>query len=406
MYIEDILTDLFSFHYGKLQRSPPTFFSHTDKSYLESFRGQILINQGLTEKQANLILRIFGRYQAAISNHIGVDITQDINNPQWRLGIRKNLDSKQVKIIDLGKNFKKIAVSFPYDDQLVQEFKKLRHEMIPTMSIPHIRSLSWNQNERTWDFYLYEPYINWLINSLLPKNFIFDQEILDWAKEIEEIEKVAETYVPMVVFEDEKFIYKNVSHKIPQPDTDDFLEVLFMAKKYGIITWDESIQLALADTSFNKLTRSFLNFQDSISTSEGVQIDSNIIDFLDLSDIIKYNGTTLIVIPGGSELVNLKKSHSKLKEMGYTDDQMSALFRTDGETSKETNDYIKENNLNNSISEKIKIFFVSQRYPKPMIKNNVKIGTIINLGDANVHHTMRTFIKNHHNVLNYKFKKE
>jgi preprotein translocase subunit SecD len=113
-----------------------------------------------------------------------------------------------------------------------------------------------------------------------------------------------------------------------------------------------------------------------------------------------------MIIPSGDEYSYLKKIYLSLKNMGYDEDQMCVLFRVDKEKGKITNDFIKEHSLNNPISEKIKIFFVSVKMPKPLIKNQIEIGTVFNMGAVNAHHTLRNFVNNHHNVLTYKMSVE
>jgi hypothetical protein len=209
-----------------------------------------------------------------------------------------------------------------------------------------------------------------------------------------EVEKNVDKYTPMVVFEDKEFRFANVHSNLPQPTSTYLLEVLFYAKKYGIYTWDESITLALAASEFNHITKKFLKNQESSAEFKNI-------DFTELDDIIRYNGTTLVVIPAGEEYKKLAFCHQHLISMGYSNDEISVLYRTEIAKGKDTNDYIKQHGLNNPISEKIKFYFVSLKFPKPLFRNKIKIDTIINFGTVNAHHTLRNFIKNHNNVLYY-----
>jgi hypothetical protein len=90
-----------------------------------------------------------------------------------------------------------------------------------------------------------------------------------------------------------------------------------------------------------------------------------------------------------------------MKELGITDEDMSVLFRLDSSSGAICNEYVKENKLNNPISEKIKIFFISGKVPKPLICSGIEFDAIINLGSNSAHYTQKNLVRNHHCVINY-----
>jgi hypothetical protein len=398
MFIEDIIDSLV----GMGSIYPPrsnTFLSMYELRMLASFSNQLDKGSSLSEKQATVTENILSKYVGQLSVYFQRDMKDSITSPKYKLGKRStNSVLKTIKLISDVNGVKKIAVSFPYDEKLIIKIKELKSTARS--------NINWNMDIRSWVFELHEEYVSWLYKNLKEENFNFDKEILEWIEDIQKIEENIDQYVSIVVFDNGKFKINNAHASVPQPSGSDLLEILFEAKKYGVTTWDENIDQALEDPMFNSFTREFLKNQEKISTAAQTEILGNQIPFSHLSDIIKYNGTVMIVIPGGNEFNSLKTVHTELKNLGYTDQEMSVLFRTEGFQESGANYYIKENYLNNPISEKIKIYFVSQKFPKPLIKNNVKIGTVINLGTPNVHHSLRNFIKNHHNVLLYIFKKE
>jgi hypothetical protein len=334
------------------------------------------------------------------------DLTDSITNPKYRLGKRFSSQQRTVKLVTLTNGSKKIAVSFPFDQNLVDKIREIKDTTSSSNEMPTGRSVIWNADNRNWAFNLYEGHLSQLYKILKEHNFEFDKELLDWIEEIEEIEKNIQNYIPMVTFEEGIYKYVNAHKDIPHTVSTQLLEVLFEAKKYGIETWDENIDIAIKHESVNRFTRVILTSQKNISLADLTEVSRESFSFYDFSDVIKYNGKVLMIIPSGDEYSYLKKIYLSLKNMGYDEDQMCVLFRVDKEKGKITNDFIKEHSLNNPISEKIKIFLVSVKMPKPLIKNQIEIGTVFNMGAVNAHHTLRNFVNNHHNVLTYKMSVE
>jgi hypothetical protein len=398
MYIEDIIGNLFGI-FGP----PVDFFNQNELKFLTSFNSQIMTGTSLTEKQSAVVENIFLKHEKSISAFFCRDLSQAIANPKYKLGKRVINETKTIKVITNDDRSKTISINFPYNDELIKNIKSYKSSFVHGSEYKYI---TWNSNSKNWDFPFIEPHVSWIYQTFSNLNFMFDEEFISVAKEIEEIEKSVEKYVPMVIFENNKFQYVNTHKNIPQPTSTDLLEVLFDAKSYGINVWDESIGIALDDPTINNLTRTVLTTTSVSKKSDILTFTQDDHDFSDMADLFNYNNPVVFVIPGGSELKSLTAAHTELKNMGYSDDEMSVLFRLDSSTGKITNDYIKENNLNNAISEKIKIYFVSLKLPKPLIKNNVKIGTVVVFGNNSAHHTLRNFVSNHHNVLNYTLKKE
>lgn len=405
MYIEDILFQLFGpFRVSNLDHK--SIFSMNEHNLLKSFTSQIHRGHALTEKQAKIIENILPKYISILNSHFVTDLTDSITNPKYRLGKRFSSQQRTVKLVTLTNGSKKIAVSFPFDQNLVDKIREIKDTTSSSNEMPTGRSVTWNADNRNWAFNLYEGHLSQLYKILKEHNFEFDKELLDWIEEIEEIEKNIQNYIPMVTFEEGIYKYVNAHKDIPHPVSTQLLEVLFEAKKYGIETWDENIDIAIKHESVNRFTRVILTSQKNISLADLTEVSRESFSFYDFSDVIKYNGKVLMIIPSGDEYSYLKKIYLSLKNMGYDEDQMCVLFRVDKEKGKITNDFIKEHSLNNPISEKIKIFFVSVKMPKPLIKNQIEIGTVFNMGAVNAHHTLRNFVNNHHNVLTYKMSVE
>jgi hypothetical protein len=402
MYIEEIIDKLVGVSSWITSFSAPTFMNSYDLKMIESFDQQINRSLALTEKQADMALRILKRYETQISSQLKTNVALFLTTPQFKFGKRVINQEKTVKISkDLKRDHKVIRVSFPYDEKLVEcikEYKKISNALTMQQFAPSAnQSVEWDITERTWNFYLYEEHVDWLWQNLSNKNFVFDQDLQNFVSEIEQIKNSMGNYIPMVISEGENFKFVNTHQSIPQPTSNDLLEVLFFAKKYGIYCWDEKIDNALNNNSTSDFTKQVLraNLGKELPKND-VKITSD-----DLLDTIKYSKHCLFVIPGGSEQQTLEHCFNFLKEAGYNNEDMTVLFRLDSSAGAICNEFVKNNHLNNPISEKIKIFFVSGKIPKPLIGSTITFDTIFNLGNNSVHYTVRNLIKNHHCVINY-----
>jgi hypothetical protein len=403
MYIEDIIDKLVGMG-SWVYTARATFMQDRDFNFLTSISNQTERQTGLTEKQANLSLTILKKYSNDISKYLSKDIEYALENPQFKLPRRVINQQKRVDIVkDQNHRDKKIRISFPYDEGVIEMIKNYKNIYVKTKYPDRYINLSnfvdWNQDTRTWDFALLEENIAWCHENLETRGFLFDEEFSTYIENIKNIKNNIADYVPMVVFKNNQFEYHNIHKSMPQPTSTNLLEVLFEAKKHGISTWDENIDLALSDISINDFTRVFFKNEKSQITAK-----NNIYEIFDLEDVINLSNKIAVVIPGGSELESLKIFHKFLLGMGISNEEMTVLFRLDTNAGKMCNEYVKENGLNNQFDEKIKIIFVSIKLPKPIISSDAEFDVIINLGNNSAHYTVKNLIKNHHCVINYNVK--
>lgn len=401
MYIEDIIDRLVG--WGNLGFGGSVdFIPSYDHNLLCSFDNQISNGLGFTEKQSLIAVRILSRHKEKISLYLKQDISPFLENPQYKFTRRIISTEKSIKTDTCNhRNTKIIKVKFPFDEKLVESIKRYKEEYrkgrIKHSGYNNYPVLDWNNETKTWDFEFYEENLAWLWNKFAPLGFEFSEDLISLQNDIETIQNHLENYVPMVVFDKNRFKFVNTHSSIPQPESTDVLAVLFQAKKYGIFTWDEHINQAVADASIHPVTKLIL----SNSKGEGIEISGNEYSVTCLTDMMNYSKKIVVVIPGGTELENLKTFYNFFKDSGITNQQMSVLFRLDSGAGKICNDFIRENKINNPITDDVKIFFISAKVPKTILQSNFEIDTILNLGTNSAHYTLKNLIKNHHCVINY-----
>ena len=392
MYIEDLIDRLSSS--GQYLFLPPLDIEVRDQPLLSSFSDQILRGYGLSEKQAALAVKFCKKYRVQLSAVLGKDITLFTDDPIFRLPIRKiALQSKKVEVVEHNK-VKSIKVSFPYDEKLLTELRAWNSKPAPDTA-------TWDSEAKAWMFTLTEGSVDYIKNVLVPTGFATCEKFDEIWSQLEEISSDFDRYVPRLTSNGEEFSYVNTHPSIPQPSGLGLLETLFHAKRYGISVWDEDINDTMKNLEISKLTRKFLATTGKVR----LEVDSGKYEIEHFSDLAKYASPCLVIIPAGTEIVNLKKWWGFLNSENFQKNQVSVMFRTENGNDKMFNELVKDYGLNSPISEDTKFVFVSQKLPKPVIKSGIHFNSVINLGSMNTaHYTLTSFLQDFPDIIVYNSK--
>lgn len=381
MNIEDLITELI---YGRIA------LNSWDDSLVHSFHIQTVSGNGLTEKQSVHAIRIVRKHESALSVFLNKDISSYVQNPKFRLPIRKISSEKKLTIVEHQDHGKVIKAVFPYNEKTVGDIRKSKDT---------IGQAVWNKEEKCWFFSINEQSIQFLTNL---DTFEMDETFQKYVDQINSIHSNIEKYVPMLIIEDLAPKLKNCDKNMPDLISKDLFLSIFEARKKGVYTWDETINNFVDSDEVDSLTRTFLKSDPG----EKFGINSEIYKISDLAPIISHLFPLMVVIPGSNELDTMTLSYEFFKELGITNKEMSVLFRLPSNTHENFNNFVKLNELNSPITETTKIIFVSGKIPKPIFKSGIKFHSILNLGYNNVHYTLRDFIKNHENTIVYSREKE
>ena len=365
----------------------PVKFNLYDQKIIDSFNIQISLGVGFTEKQSVLAVKILKKYSPRLNLSIGVDPAPFLENPVYKLPIRKTNTSKKISIIENKIYGKVVSVVFPYNENYVAKIKENKSSEYRT----------WDKEQKSWIFSLTETNLNFLINFAKDENFEIDNEFKNLSNQVSEVVTKMEQYVPMLVIDEKNLKFVNFNENLPPLVSKDILPAIFEARRKGITTWDNTISNFVDSDEVDEITRQFLKSDPG----DKFCVDSKIHEFSSLETIIKFMGPCLVVIPGGSELEKLVQTYGFLKSIGIENHQMSVMFRLPTETQLNFNNFVKNNGLNSPIKDHTQIVFISSKLPKPVLKSKIKFHSIINLGFNNVHYTMRDFVKFHENVIFY-----
>lgn len=390
MYIEDIVQIVTSTGQHMFNQFPTTLLGLNDYKILESIASRLYYNQDqLTEKQATLIIRLLEKNRDVIRPHVPT-IDDHISNPQWQRPFRVIPAHKKITISNNGES--RIKLEFPYDLEIVDSFRKRNQEVHP------IHHGAWSSEGKVWQFSLTESNISWLGNFLIPRGFKADEDFLKLFADANSVISNVETYLPMLAEAPNGFEIKNAHPKVPQPTTSNLAEALFLARDYGITSWDDRINNRI-NKELSSVVRRVLS-----SGLERPWFNSNEVCIEKFADLIKFGGPVLIIIPGGSELDSTIKWTEFVMSLGITQEEMSVMFRLPNEQAT-FNSYVKQMNLNNPVDENTKVVFVSTKITKPLVKSGVKFKTVINLGYYNyLHFTMSAAVDNAQNLVYYSMK--
>ena len=356
-----------------------------DSSIIDSFTNQIISGIGFTEKQSALAIKIINRYSEQLSEETGKDVRVFLENPQYKYKIRKIVTNRSIVIVDN----KTIEARFPYDEHFVAEIRKHKTQN------PNLGEIMWDRERTAWVFPLVEDNLRFLCDLCSDTTFEYDEQFAQYANEISHIIQNIEQYVPTLAIDDGELKILNSPKNMPKIDTTDIVEAALQARKFGVASWSDDIDHYLNSDLVNPRIREFLTTSDgasfALSTSET--------DVQCLKTILKTMGPSLFIVPGGVELEKLERAYNILKGTGVEDKNMSVLFRLPTETGRNFNDFVKNQGINGPINDETKVVFVSGKLPKPLIKSGIKFNSIINLGFDNAHYTLKTFVKNHSNLV-------
>lgn len=375
MHIEQLISTLW---YSSIN------YSRYDASILSSFASRIANGSALTEKQAALAIRILGTYNTQLSAIIKQDITPFLLSPTYSKPLRAPMES--VDIVD-----NNILLKFPYNEDMLAKIREYKSNILSN-------NIVWDGDNNQWVLPLNESNIQFISSLCNPQIFKYNEEFSKLASQCVEITQHIENYAPMLVSDGGVFKIINAPKSMPAITATDIIEAVFQARNVGVTVWDNNISEYLTNSHLVN-TKLLDFFEDRAST---LQLTTDDEDIETLKTILKHSFPSLFIIPGGSELKTLKLSFDILRQCGVEESEMSVLFRLSSDTGKPFNEFVREHCINNSISEKTKIVFISGKLPKPLLKSKIDFSSVINLGFMNAHYTIKEYIKGRPNNITVK----
>lgn len=331
-------------------------WKHKDKKILESLSHQLKNGVFLTENQGNLLIKILNDYRSDLEKNSKEELNF-LDNPVW---------SKEFRLLDVvkniyipGNNFSEIFIEFSFNkkikDKIFNFSKVFDGEITPLKN--NIYSVPLTEN----NIYL-------LVENFQEHNFIFDEKILKFYKEITEIKSKPE-----------------ISFDINQSSNTHLLKKL--EQELGADKVDDTLLLHDRKLKFQynfsgNLDDNSLKSQIAKRTGTDIYIDSNTWSFenilLSLRDL---NRLPLLIIFDSYDTKfckNLLETlHQSLKDTKI-EEKIGIYFRMDSNDNKEFNLRIAELGYNSYLDSDTTIVGLSNKQlPKFIVKSGWKPSSIV-----------------------------
>lgn len=334
-----------------------------DKHLILSLTKQTFKGIAYTDRQYELVKNKIDLYKDVLSN-------LDINVDECKSTLRRNLRhidrSKWIAIHEVN-GVKYIAVRFTFNKKLISALESLR-----TSGINKVKIRDDKDNKIAY-YPLSEINIYKIIETLKDRNFKIDDNINSQFEKIEMMMKNKKNYLPGIYgFKLKNLNDKAVDYMITDIGQEPSPENLALYKDrdalYGIEHFDEE---DLESSCKNLTTLS----QRIVRRSETqVLINSQSFTINNIAEsILELNRYPLLVcLDSETDTDDLTSVYHSFRNI-FANEDFCVLYRKDNDTAenKHFNQYIKENNLNNSLGNNSKIVYTTQdKLVKTLLKEN------------------------------------
>lgn len=155
-------------------------------------------NMALTDKQGELALKLVEKYRRQYTSH-GIDITSIIENPQWRMPLRK-VDRTQRIWLEDGR----IKVKFPYNQNWIDDLRKFKESSQG--------QVVWKTDEKVWELALTEYNVNWIVAWAQTWKIEIDSALNDLYNKILDVEE--DPYEIKLIQHNQEFTITNAAESL------------------------------------------------------------------------------------------------------------------------------------------------------------------------------------------------
>jgi hypothetical protein len=367
-----------------LQGNDKIKIDSADCTIMYSIARQVFRGKSFTDRQLDVVCLKLNYYSDQFTD-LGYTNLQNILNMKVTRTPLRNVDRSQwIKIVDepkrntpmftsqMGSRRKNkkdnepaknshIAIRFPFSKRMIQ--------IIESLAYKHKIGYYHEKGTHIHYFKLSENSVYDVVETFKNKDYNIDQELLAYAEQVKQIKQNPEAYVPGVY----NFELKNTSESLNKSVTKHLGELsihnihLYKDRSllYGLDHFDE-IHDYVNKTSV--LTQRIINrTEPSVFISKNEWSLDAVIS--SLTELKRF--PLLIVIPESNPLDFLSYTYQSIKGFVHKD-KISTMFRLDNKTGGDFNDYIKANNLNNSLAKDTEVVYISssKKFPKPLFESD------------------------------------
>lgn len=354
MFVEDYIDVLLGFKDGK-----KFDIELSDSHVLLSIGKQSLNGVGLTDRQLVLVKRILNSYSQQLIDNGYTDL--DFTNT--KLPLREINRSRWIKI-----SKEKIAVRFIFNKKLISVLEDLRLKGIGS---------DYNKQEKIHYYTYNEKTLYAIVNAFKDKHFDIEENIISTFEILENMTNNKKDYIPGIY----NYKLKNLKQKaidimvssIGEPSTENLALYKDRQDKYGLCYFDEE-ELNKSTFNLTSLTKKIVERKKNhvLIKPDNYTIDNVVESVLEL-----HRFPILVLVNEAKALDTIVECQQRFKNIIPNED-VSVLFRKDNDkVGKQFNEYIRNNNLNNTLDNNTKIVYISNnKLPKPLLKSDWKASLV------------------------------
>ena len=357
---------------------------NTDCTILYSIARQIFRGKALTDRQLDVVCVKLNYYRNQFKELGYVNLQEVLNMQTTRQPLRQVDRSQWIKVVDepaikkpkftvsrmrkqpskdnVKEKNSHIAIRFPFSKKVIQVIEKLAYA--------HRLGYYHEKGTHIHYFKITENSVYDIVKNFKNKSYDIDQEILDYAEKVKKIKNNPQDYLPGVyelqLKNTTKVLEERITKDLGKLDSNNVYLYKDRSILYGLDHFTDDIHNYTNSKSV--LTQRIINRSEPqvfISKHEW-SLDAVVSSLVELKRF-----PLLIVVPEKNPLDYLSVTYQSLKGF-IKQDKMSVMFRLDNKTDKNFNQYIKNNNLNNSLAKDTEVVYISsnKKFPKPLFKSN------------------------------------
>lgn len=377
--IEDLVEKIYNSEQAR------TILSLRDKSVMFGVAAQFKKSLPLTLNQANLILSIMEQNKEKID--IIFENQNLLKTPVFKFPFRIVDGTKKIFL----KDNTHIGIRFPYNVTIKNFLSK---EMSG--------KINYDKESKTFYYQATTDNIIKLAESDEIRNAHFElsSDFENLYVNIQKIIKNSENYLPTIDYNDEIFLKntsKLASTYFDLNKTTDLLSNIFLAKKLEINLSKKLIDHINSMNIDPNLLKLLLKEENVIQASSETEKDINFI----ISFIKTVKQWPVLVIFGNNDNdeKELYNWYSALLSQGIENVEMSVLFRS--QSNKDCNIFIRDNKINNLVTDQTKVVFIKNKIPKILYKINFEPKIVISTSKFYAHFTSQKLIDSHPFIILY-----
>ena len=342
-----------------------------DQSMILSLGRQLANHLPFTEKQSVIGIRLVKKYEPLLKK-IGLDTKTILSGPVFRWPFR-TIDKTKSLYID-GES---IVIKSPFIPNLVNTIKKRKN--------PSWKAGTYNPESKEWEFDYNESNVDFLMNAVKGMNFKIDGKIQEDFEKIKLVKENALKDLDMLKLVDGKLTYRNTII-----DETDLRKSFVIAKSLGCTVYDDNlVKLIPNKDQFDKIL---------YSDSKNHYVNKSKFNRSKFNNIISSSRKIFIMLASNNPS-DMEDWVDTLLEGGINATDICVCFRY--KNNNEANEFIKNKQVNTYDPTK-KVFILSERIPKPIVKDMVRPDmVIVDLPTTPSHYKTKIYLENKSTVVYY-----